>query len=439
MSRSSDSQEHAGRTAAGPDGAPEEMERREAAWYSRNDPNSLWPGLRLPALQPAANDIGRAAASILRGDRATLGRSVEHDTRALGVAALLSGTGPLLGYWIECGQLDAPDDVAPLLAEHLAHGRMRATRIANGMQPVLTALVETGVTPVAIKGFHTSREYFPDLGTRPFGDVDIVVHPDEIPRAIAVLDRFAFVSERDVPGPYKRNWAAPDDPESRNASFERWDARTRWKLELHSGLIFSNIEECGVTLDMDWSATRAASSAGGAFHTLPQPMLLAALAIHASSELYSMRLLRLIEQVFVIRRDREAGHLDWAAVEELLARTGTLRFAYPAFALVEQLAPGTIDPRVLDRARRASTRRACEITNGFTPTSPILSHHVSIKERLMWAKGPRQTVRRLLTMVKPVEKQPWPVALRVYRQRITRVLAGKLVFGSPPRLPGDGH
>ena len=248
------------------DGSPEEMRRREDAWYARNDPRSLWPGLRLSALQPAADDIGRAAGSILRGDRGTLGDRSGHDTRALGVAALLSGTGPLLGYWVERGMLDVPDDVAVLLAEHLAHGRQRADRISRGMEPVLSRFASAGVTAVAIKGFHTSREYFPEPGTRPFGDVDLVVRPADVARAAAELNELGFTSDPDVPGPYKRNWAAPDDPESRNASFERWDARTRWKLELHSGLQFSNLEECGVTLEMDWPATRGWSGGSGRFH-----------------------------------------------------------------------------------------------------------------------------------------------------------------------------
>lgn len=417
------------------DGPPVEMQQREQAWYASYDPQSLWPGLHLPALQPAADEIGRAAAGILRGDRTTLGADAGHDTRAIGVAALLTGTGPMLGYWVERGQLEAPDDVAALLAEHLEHARRRAVRIAASMDAVLTRFAAAGVTPVAIKGFHTARDYFPEPGVRPFGDVDLVVRPDEISRATAELHALGFVSDHDVPGPYKRNWSAPGELDSRNASFERWDARTRWKLELHSGLMFANIDECGVTLDLDWSATRAWTGAGGAFHVLTNPLLLAALAIHASGELYNMRLLRLIEQVFVIRRDQDEGRLDWTEISELLARTGTLRFAYPAFALVERLAPGTIEPRILDLTRRASTRRARELTDGFTPTSPILSRHVSIKERLMWADGPRQTARRLLTMVKPIEHQPWPMVLRVYRQRITRVLAGRLVFGASPEPP----
>ena len=75
-----------------------------------------------------------------------------------------------------------------------------------------------------------------------------------------------------------------------------------------------------------------------------------------SGELFSSRLLRLVELVLVIRKDDERDPLDWAAVTEHLRSANALRFAYPAFTLVERLAPGTIDERALG-ARRCCTMR----------------------------------------------------------------------------------
>jgi len=420
-----------------PDGSPEEMNRREQEWKARKDVSALWPGLRMSLLQPAADDIGRAVACVLRGERGTLGAHADHDRRALGVAALLSGTGPLLGYWLERGRLDVPGDVATLLAEHLWHGRRRAERIASGMQPVLRGFAAAGVSPVALKGFHTARAYFPEPGTRPYGDVDLLVRPEEIPRAIEVLSDLRFAPDDDLWIPYKRNWSPPDDPDSRNASFERWDARTRWKLELHSGVQFNSLYESGLALPLDWGMTGEVGDNDAPLRALAQPLLLAALAIHASGELYSMRLLRLIEQVFVIRSDLEAGRLEWLALEELLVRTRTVRLVYPSLALVEQLVPGTVDERLLARARKASTRRVLEIMAGLTPSAPIFASHLSIKERLMWSDSPMRTARRLLALVMPAPNHSWSMQLRIYHQRFTRLLAGKVTLGAPPALRDD--
>jgi hypothetical protein len=419
------------------DAAPAELKRREREWDSRRDPASLWPGLDAAALQPAADAIGTAAAAILRGERAALGADRQLDTRAVGVAALLSGTGPLLGYWIETGRLDVADEVATLLGEHLDHGRRRAERIRRQILPLLTRFVEEGLEPTAIKGFHTSHEYFPEPGVRPFADVDLLVHPQLLPRATALLREAGFVSDRDVPGPYRRNWTPPGNSVGSIESFERWDARSRWSLELHGGLFHSHLLDNRVQLDVDWSARHRWTQLGIPVHALSQPQLIGTLAIHASGELYSMRLMRLIEQTLVIRRDRDAGRLDWAAVEEHLTRTRTLRFAYPAFTLVERLAPGTIDAGLLSRARGATTRRLRAVTARFTPTAPILSRHDSVAEKLMWANTPWRTLHRLYEMVGPPRDQPWSRVLEVYHDRIARLFAGRLALRPAPSLPPD--
>ena len=95
---------------------------------------------------------------------------------------------------------------------------------------------------------------------------------------------------------------------------------------------------------------------GTSLRVATQPQMIAMLATHASGELFSSRLLRLVELVLVIRKDDERDPLDWAAVTEHLRSANALRFAYPAFTLVERLAPGTIDERALG-ARRCCTMR----------------------------------------------------------------------------------
>ena len=420
---------------AGAAGAAAEMRRREAEWDARGDPASLWPGLDVAALQPAADAIGRATAAILRGERSALVTDRGADARVTGVAALLSGMGPLLGYWIESGALDARDDVARLLGEHLAHGRRRAERIRLAVMPLLTRFAEEGLAPTVLKGFHTAHEYFPEPGARPFADVDILVRPTEVARAVALLTEAGFVRGRELSGEYKGDWAPPDDPEGHIESFERWDARSAWKLELHGGLVFSPLVENGGRFDMNWEARREWTRLGAPLRVLSQPWLSTALAVHASGELYNMRLLRLVEQTLVIRRDTEAGLLDWTAVGEMLERARMLRFVYPAFALVERLARGTIDARVLAHARAASTRRAREVTDGLTPTAPILSQVSSVTEKLMWADTPWRLLHRLFLMVRPPPDQPWRIVVKTYHDRLTRILAGKLVVREPAPPP----
>jgi len=154
------------------------------------------------------------------------------------------------------------------------------------------------------------------------------------------------------------------------------------------------------------------------------PSLVAMLAVHASGELYATRLLRLVELVLVIRADRAAGSLDWNGVSELLAESGALRFAYPAFALVERLAPGTIDQPLLARTASASSARSRAVVDAFTPTAPIFQRGISLAERLMWTTTARETARRLWRMIAPAPGESLGSALRVYHSRVRRLITG---------------
>src|SRR4029079_9407979 len=85
-----------------------------------------------------------------------------------------------------------------------------------------------------------------------------------------------------------------------------------------------------------------------------QPLTLLVLASHIGHEINSMRLMRLVEIVHVIRRDLERGALDWEALLDAMRRTGSARFMYPAFALAEYLAPGAVDHRIIVECWRSS-------------------------------------------------------------------------------------
>jgi hypothetical protein len=193
----------------------------------------------------------------------------------------------------------------------------------------------------------------------------------------------------------------------------------------------------GVHLDAAAPIDGAWSAAGVPLRVPTQPLLAALLAAHLSGELYSMRLLRLAELVLVVRQDRALGRLDWAAVEALLEETGGLRFAYPAFALAERLAPGTVDARLLARTRRASTRVARFVVGHITPGTPVLEDRVSLAERLMWVSGPADALRRIAAMAVPVGNAPLATVLQAYRGRIGRLVGGRVSWRLPPPARSD--
>ena len=212
-----------------------------------------------------------------------------------------------------------------------------------------------------IKGFHTAHAYFPEPGARPIrrrrrrrpsgGDP---AHAERL------LREAGFAAEQRIgTTTYKREWLPPDGSGA-VWSYELWHARSHWRLDLHDGLNFYEVLKYVRTPQVPRFADSV--RAGGVPLRVPDPNeLIALLAAHASTELYSQRLLRLVELVLVVRRATTLGTLDWRAVESSLADRGWLRFAYPMLALTERLAPGTVDapllPRLLDRDHRARPRR----------------------------------------------------------------------------------
>jgi len=409
-----------------PDASPDEMRRRANAWHSTHHAAALWPGLDAEILQRAADAIGIAVAEVLRDGRATLqwdtrGTDAERHRRALGVAALLTGVGPLLGSWLERGTLAADEPVARILARHLAHGRARMARIRAGALPVLARMEAAGLAPGVIKGFHTAHVYFPEPGARPTADVDVVVAPEQLPRAMEILRDAGFTREYSVASGAKSEWLPPDHDDAVR-SHELWHVGNPWKLDLHDGLNFAAIMQVVQARQTPTFADLLRID-DVSLRVCDPNELISVLATHGSTEIYSQRLLRLVELVLVARRAESHGRLDWSEVDASLDRRGTRRFAYPLLTLVEQLAPRTVPTPVLARLRADTTRRICDVTGRFTPTSPILDERFSLSERLLWASGFRATARRLWRMISPLEGVPLGTRVNAYRHRAARLLS----------------
>lgn len=425
-----------------PDAPLDELRRRQHAWRSTQRPDTLWPGLDRAVIQSAADAIGTAVRGVLRGERARLelpasGHDTDRRVRAMGVAALLTGVGPLLGAWIERRELDAEEGLARVLGRHLAHGRAREARIRASVLPVLARMERAGLEPGVMKGFHTAQVYFPEPGARPFSDVDVVVPPEAIADAERQLAESGFVPDPRTGGiGYKREWLPP---EGRGDvwSYELWHARSRWKLDLHDGLNFDSVVR-NVRTPQTPRFTDVLHLDGVRLRVADPNELIAVIAAHASTELYSQRLLRLVELVLVVRRASAAGTLDWAAMESSLAERESSRFAYPMLALAERLAPGTVDGDVLTRLHGATTARARAVTSALSPTAPILDRGFSLRGRLIWALGARATLRRLWRMIAPLEGASRADQLRAYRHRTMRLLRLGLSVRSDADSTRDG-
>ena len=151
-------------------------------------------------------------------------------------------------------------------------------------------------------------------------------------------------------------------------------------------------------------------------------------------------MIRLVELFLVLQRDRAREELVWADLRLLLERAKAMRFTYPAFEMAERLAPGTLDPGFRSRLAEAAAPRMRRVMAGLQPFSAHRFEEMSLDERLMWARGPVEHLRRALHMLWPAPVGHSLRALgRVYANRFRRIFRGRVTLrtsdGSGPVEP----
>jgi hypothetical protein len=398
------------------------------------DTAELWPGLTENARVAAARELERVVRAVLAGDRHVSIDCDTHEPYAIAIAAHTTGVGALLGRWVEDGLVDASIPVRARLADQLLHARRRAARIERELLPALDALIAEGITPVLLKGFHTARAYFDEPAMRRMADADLLVTPREVPAAEAALRRAGFRPTSEPLRPYRRDWMGPG-VEDRVYSVELDDERTKWTLELHASLDRMFHHGVVARLDAERSDTVAFDVQGRKVRALAPPLLLLKLACHCSQELHNSRLLRIVEIVRVTRAECATGRLEWDQLLTLMRRTGTAAFTYPAFHLAEELAPGTIDPRVLALGARESTWAARHTVARLAPAGGSPDHRGLIRQ-IMWTRSPLALAERVLRAIWPASFNRPSDVIPGWRVRLRRLRAGAVTLRAPDERGG---
>lgn len=401
---------------------------RLARFRATNDPAALWPDVTAAAFERAMEEIARVSGALLGGvPTTTLALPASVPPATLGIAAFSAGLGPLLGYWHERGRLAAPAAVGTLLADHLEHGRRRAVRLAAELGRVLEALQRAGVAVALLKGAHTAYAYFPEPGTRPMADLDLLVAPTDVAATQNVLRALGFEEHCSDSAPHRSEWAPPGAQVVRSLELDHTD--NPWSVELHATLdrmytpgIVARFGEFDLA-DGEWRR-----DFGTPARCLPQPLLVAYVACHASNHFPQLPLMRLAELVLVAQRDLTGGDA-WDAVEDLLTRSGSERFAYPALALAERLVAGTVPAPLLDRLAARTPRGLRRLIRHTTPATALRFTPVRLGYMPLWAATLRERLAYFAHLAWP-HRADGPVglgdALGWQRGRLTRLMRAVL-------------
>ena len=406
-------EEESGLALSAFDVTAEEFRERIAWAESTLTPRWLWPEMDPADWRRALRAIESAARDVM-----TLGAArepLDGDPAAIGLAGFTSGMGPLLGYWIEQGQLAASAPVAAVLDLHLRHNRLRMARMAERAAAVARALAAEGVSVTVLKGMHTAFAYFPDPGTRPLSDVDMFVASDaDAEQANAYFERSGFVLRHHS---FREHSWRPAAVPAEARSLLLAHADDPWSIDLHNSLDqFPARGAPPVRLDAIAAAVPMTLwPIDVAARALGQPLLLLQLAVHASCGFDNLTMIRLVELALVARRDIATGELQWPAFLDIAEQAGGLGVACPALMLCEALVPGTIPAAVLASCAKAAPRRVRKRLARLTPASAQSLDRRSLAEHFMWSRGWRGLARQVRLDLAPAASLAEVVAINKRR------------------------
>lgn len=401
--------------------APEDMAERFARARRVGRPQWLWPDLEVSRWSAALDSIESAIRHILDPRNTGPFSALSDDAEALGIACYTSGTGPLLGSWIEQGRLTVAAPVRNLLARHLMHNRARMRALTERAREAVEALAADGIDPTLLKGLHTAHAYFDEPGQRAASDIDIFVNPEQIDRAKQVLAALGYRPGKEGVG--QCIWARPEIPSlPKTLSFihrgDPWaiDLQTMLDRRLAGGARMVRLDR------LERGLPRAPWSVAPQGRVLPQPLLLMHLAAHASCSFGSLTLQRQFEIATVIRRDLETGQLSWAAFRDMGCEGGALGYVYPALLCCERLAPGLIPPSLLESSRAAAPAKVRAIIDGLAPARAQLVARWSIGEQYMWADDGMKRLRQFVDELFPFGARAPRQLAKLYQGRLYRAL-----------------
>lgn len=411
-----------------------DVDRRFKDAMRAGSPDWLW--FELPEARWA--EATETIEAVLR-EMLTFGRSDDKlfdDPIALSIACYTSGTGPLLGSWIEQGKLTTTAQNAEILRIHLDHNRMRMARLTTWASEAVDALSAVGAIPIVMKGMHTAHHYFDEPGQRVASDIDLLVRPDELPIVAGVLTELNYEPRK---GSFlQRSWARPATAET-PVTLTYVHRDDPWSIDLHEGVVcklaggslVADISALLPTIALDsWHLSR-----GGV--VFPPPLLLIHLLIHASRCFVSLTLQRQYEICLVIRRNDGREAFDWPAFAELCDLGGFWPFLYPALRCAERLSPNIIPPPIMTRACAATPPMVRKLADAHSSASIHRIGRWSWGERFMWADGTWPRLRQFLEELAPPEHLNFREAWRKRFSVLLGSVAARAKGARPTAETGD--
>lgn len=218
---------------------------------------------------------------------------------------------------------------------------------------VLSVFEREGVPVLTLKGPALGEMLYRDPGLRPFTDLDLLVRPADVPRAVSLLSALGYRHEDPAHSlAYDLAWrhsarfaGAKDEPDLLPVDLH-------WELLDYPGITR------GPSMDLEevWGRAVKVGAGDEPARTLCPEDLLIYLALHWAVHHAFSGLIWGLDLALLLRR--HGDELDWAAVAQRTSRWGVRSALYFALRKVEEQFAVGPPPGVLDRLRPSGLRPA---------------------------------------------------------------------------------
>lgn len=311
------------------------------------------------------NDDYDRLRSLINGEPST------RDPESFVVALATTGYVPLAyRHLVARARFPLAAPLATALGAEFRRHALSRFDMTRRLRELLAALKTGGVDAMPFKGAALAIQLYGNFAMRQFGDLDILVAPGQVGRALEVLKSEGL---RPCDG-YPTAWDAYIRA-ARHHDFSLRDSTTGILVELHWSLA-APLD--GIHVDMDWfmRGRDTIDLIGARTEVMRAEQLLLALSIHGARHIWA-RLSWLGELAEIIRR---YPSLDWDVVRREARRAG---FTRPFAASVLLAHEWFGSPRPTWLRGDSATRRLVAIAQ--RPLSTVTRDNGLLSDRLKWA------------------------------------------------------
>lgn len=244
---------------------------------------------------------------------------------------------------------EVPEEVLARLADRTRSIAMRNLRSAGELHAILDAFEDRGIRALPFKGPVLARFAYGDVGLREFGDLDLLVHREDVREAVDVLEARGY-EWRDAPrrddaallgGPFTMSLVPEYGLRRRDLEVE-----VRWRVG-------DPDRPFGLDVETLWTRRETVAVAGEDVPALSPEDRLLVLAFHGTKHRW-----HLLKWICDFAASMEATDVAWPGLLRRAGRCGTERKLLVGVALADSLfgvdVPDGVERRLSDDARVAT-------------------------------------------------------------------------------------